>query len=193
MADQLKGMKVAILVTDNFEQVEMTDPREALDREAAGTYLIAPHNGEVQAFKHDMKGDKFEVDLTLASAAPDEFDAVMLPGGVFNADKLRAVRQAQDFVVRIDELGKPVAVICHGSWLLVSAGLVGGRTMTSYYTLKDDIRNAGGQWLDREAVWDRNWVSSRNPRDLPVFDRLMVDLFASYWDAAGGKRKAAAA
>lgn len=192
MADQrLKGMKVAIIASDDFEQVEMTEPREALRNAGAITFLIAPHAGQVQAFQHDRKGDAFDVEMTLDEAAPDDFDGVMLPGGVINADRIRQVRRAQDFVVRIDEQGKPVAVICHAPWLLISAGLVSGRTMTSYYTLKDDIRNAGGQWLDREGVWDRNWISSRNPRDLPVFNRLMVELFSSYWQAAGKRREAA--
>ena len=192
MADQnLQGMKVAIITSDNFEQEEMTSPREALRNAGAVTFLVAPHGGQIQGFKHDHKGDAFEVELTLDEAAPDDFDAVMLPGGVFNADKLRQVRRAQDFVVRVDELGKPIAVICHAPWLLVSAGLVSGRTMTSYYTLKDDIRNAGGQWLDREGVWDRNWISSRNPRDLPVFSRLMIELFSSSWQASRQRRQAA--
>ncbi len=189
--EELKGMKIAILVTDDFEQIEMTEPREALRNEGAVTFLIAPHSGQVQGFNHDRKAKAFEADLTLSEADPEDFDAVMLPGGVINADKLRMVPEARRFVIQMDELDKPIAVICHALWLLVSAGLAGGRTMTSYYTLKDDIRNAGGRWLDRDGVVDRNWISSRNPRDLPVFNRLMVGLFARYWGGAEKQRRVA--
>ncbi len=192
MAGQkLQGMKIAILITDDFEQVEMTEPREALRNEGGVTFLIAPHAGQVQGFKHDMKAKAFDVDMTLDEADPADFDAVMLPGGVISADRLRMETRAREFVTRIDELGKPIAVICHGPWLLVSAGLVSGRTITSYRTLRDDIRNAGGRWLDRGGVLDRNWVSSRNPGDLPVFNRLMVSLFCSYWEAVQRRRRAA--
>lgn len=193
MADKqrLTGMKVAIITTNDFEQIEMTDPREALRNQGAITFLIAPGGGQVQGFNHDREGELFDVDMTLADASADDFDALMLPGGVINADKIRTDRRAQDFAVRMDELGKPLAVICHAPWLLISAGLVCGRTLTSYYTLKDDVRNAGGQWLDREGVWDRNWITSRSPRDLQVFDRLMIDLFDTYWSTANEKRRAA--
>jgi len=177
---KLNGMRVAILVADDFEQVEMTDPRQALDRAGAQTVLISPHAGQVHGMHHDVKADAFDVDLTLDQANPDDFDAVMLPGGVLNADALRMVPKAQQFVRRIDETDKPIAVICHGPWLLVSSGLVNGRTLTSYYTIQDDVRNAGGRWLDLEVVRDRNWVSSRSPRDLPAFNREMVALFEEH-------------
>ncbi len=188
---KLEGMKIAILATYDFEQVEMTEPREALRNEGAVTFLIAPHSGQVQGFQHGRRANAFDVDMTLAEADPADFDAMILPGGVINADKLRMEPQARVFVTRMDEQEKPVAVICHGAWLLVSAGLVSGRTMTSYYTLKDDIRNAGGRWLDRDGVVDRNWVSSRNPLDLPVFNSMMVDLFSSYWKRLQNSQRAA--
>ena len=127
---------------------------------------------------HDVKADVFAVDLTLDEANPDDFDAVLLPGGVINADALRMYPKAREFVRRIDEAGKPIAVICHAPWLLVSADLVRGRTLTSWPSLQDDIRNAGGTWVDREVVPYHNWVSSRGPRDLPSFNREMVSLFA---------------
>ena len=176
--DELKGKRVAIIVTDGFEQIEMTSPREALVRAGAKCVLIAPRDGEVQGFKHHDKADKFKVDMTLDKANAGDFDAVMLPGGVINADALRIEKTAQQFVQQIDRAGKPVAVICHGSWLLVSADLVKGHHMTSWPTLEDDLRNAGAQWEDKECIRDRNWVSSRKPDDLPVFNREVLALLA---------------
>ncbi len=174
--NELKGKRVAIIVTDGFEQIEMTSPRDTLANAGATCTLIAPKDGEVQGFKHHDKADKFKVDMTLTKADPSQFDAVLLPGGVINADALRIEKKAQQFVQEIDRAGKPVAVICHGGWLLVSAGLVKGRTMTSWPTLQDDLRNAGATWRDEECVRDRNWVSSRKPDDLPVFNREVVKL-----------------
>jgi protease I len=174
----LNQMRVAILVTDGFEQVEMTEPRQALDRAGAKTVLVSPKSGEVQGFHHHDKGDRFPVDMSLDDANPDEFDGVVLPGGGLNADSLRVNPKAQAFVKRIDETNRPIAVICHGAWLLVSAELTPGRTLTSYHTIVDDIRNSGGNWEDREVVRDRNWVSSRNPHDLPAFNRETLELFA---------------
>jgi protease I len=185
--NRLQGSGVAILVTDGFEQIELTNPKEALEKEGATVKIIAPKAGEVQGFNHAEKGDKFNVDLTLEQANPDEFDAVLLPGGVFNADKLRVEKKAQEFVRRIDQQGKPIAVICHGPWLLVSAGLVKGRRLTSYHTLQDDLRNAGGEWVDAEVIRDRNWVSSRKPADLPAFNREMIALFADEREDRAGK------
>lgn len=175
--EKLKGYRVAILVTDYFEQVELTEPRQALEDVGATTLIVAPEEGQVQGFNHDKKGDQFPVDMTLAQASPDDFDAVLLPGGALNADKLRMVPEARSFIQEIDAAGKPIAVICHAPWLLVSAGLVKDRTLTSYYTLQDDIRNAGGNWLDQEVVTDKNWVSSRQPDDIPAFNRAMLQLF----------------
>lgn len=174
----LNSMRVAILLTQDFEQSEMTEPRKALEEAGAETVLIAPKLGLVQGVKHDQKADRFEVDMSLDNANPDEFDAVLLPGGALNADALRVEKKAQEFVRKIDGDGKPIAVICHGPWLLVSAGLTRGRNMTSYHTIQDDIRNSGAQWEDREVIRDRNWVSSRQPSDIPAFNREMIDLFA---------------
>ena len=175
---ELRGKRVGIIVTDGFEQVEMTSPREALEKAGATCVLIAPKEGEVYAFKHHDKADRFTVDLALSDADPKDFDAVMLPGGVVNADALRIEKKAQQFVQAIDRAGKPIAVICHGPWLLVSADLVKVRHITSWPTLQDDLRNAGADWDDEECIRDRNWVSSRKPDDLPVFNREMVKLFA---------------
>lgn len=185
---ELKGKRVAILVTDGFEQVEMTSPREALEKAGATCVLIAPNEGEVYAFKQHDKADRFKVDLALSDADPKEFDAVVLPGGVINADALRIEKKAQQFVQALDRAGKPIAVICHGPWLLISADLVKVRHITSWPTLQDDLRNAGADWDDEECIRDRNWVSSRKPDDLPVFNREMVKLFA---EAGAGRERTA--
>ena len=176
--NRLDGLRVAILVTDDFEQVEMTEPKKALEQAGATTKIISPKSGQVQGVNHDVKADTFPVDMTLDQVNPNDFDAVLLPGGALNADSLRMVPAAQQFVRQIDGQGKPIAVICHAPWLLVSAGLVKGKTMTSYYTIQDDIRNAGANWVDQELVRDGTWVSSRSPKDLPAFNQGMIDLFA---------------
>jgi protease I len=179
MSDKkLAQIRVAILASDGFEQAELEKPRKALEEAGAKTLLIAPKPGKIQGFVHDEKGDKVEVDLTLDKADPNEFDAVLLPGGALNADFLRAEKNAQDFIRKVDQAKKPIAVICHAPWLLVSAGLVKGRTMTSYHTIQDDIRNAGGIWKDEEVIRDRNWVSSRQPSDIPAFNREIISLFS---------------
>jgi protease I len=185
---KLDGMRVAILVSTNFEQVELTEPREALEHAGATIKIVSPKSGKITGMKHDEKKDDFNVDLVLDKANPDEFDAVLLPGGALNADFLRVQPKAQEFVRKFDQTGKPMAVICHAPWLLVSAGLVMGRTLTSYHTIQDDIRNAGGNWQDREVIRDRNWITSRQPSDIPAFNREMLNLFAEFWGAA---RKAA--
>ncbi|TFW09858.1 type 1 glutamine amidotransferase [Oxalobacteraceae bacterium OM1] len=172
----LQGMRMAILVTEGFEQVEFTGPKEALEKEGVVTQVVSQQPGKVQGFNHHDRGDAFNVDLTFAQARANDFDGVLLPGGVINGDQLRVIPEAQAFVRAIDEAGKPVFVICHGGWVLVSAGLVEDRTMTSWPTLQDDIRNAGGHWVDREVVVDANWVSSRKPDDIPAFCRTMVDV-----------------
>ena len=178
MTEKLNGRKVAILVSDGFEQVELTKPREALHAAGATTTIIAPKGGKVQGMNHDEKADQFDVDMKTSDASASDFDAVLLPGGVMNADHLRMDEDARQFVKSIDKAGKPIAVICHGPWLLVSAGLVDGRKMTSYHTVQDDIRNAGGEWMDREVVRDGNWVSSRKPDDIPAFNEAMIKLIA---------------
>ncbi len=173
----LAGLHVAILASDGVEQAELSEPRKALDEAGAKTTLISVKSGKIQAMKHDDKSEKFEVDATLDKANPSDFDAVLLPGGALNADTLRVEKAAQAFVTTMDEAGKPIAVICHAPWLLVSAGLVDGRKLTSYHTIQDDIRNAGGDWSDSEVVRDNNWVSSRQPSDIPAFNREMIKLF----------------
>ncbi|MDB5078616.1 MAG: hypothetical protein JWP00_540 [Chloroflexi bacterium] len=181
MADtNLNGLRVAILATDYFEQVELTEPKKALDAAGAITKIIAPQpkQGQVTGFNHDTKGDTFKVDMPLEQANPADFDALLLPGGALNADNLRVVEKAQDFARAIDRAQKPIAFICHAPWLLVSAGLTKGRKMTSYHTIKDDIRNSGGQWENTEVVRDKNWVSSRQPDDIPAFNREMLSLFS---------------
>jgi protease I len=186
----LEGMLVAILATNGVEQAELTEPRQALEEAGARTKLISPKGGKIRAMKHDEPGEQFAVDLTLDEANPEEFDAVLLPGGALNADALRMENAAQEFVRYMDDSGKPVAVICHAPWLLVSAGLVDGRTLTSYYTIQDDIRNAAGQWMDKEVVRDQNWVSSRQPSDIPVFNQEMIKLFREHPPRAAGEKAA---
>lgn len=174
----LEGMRVAILATDGVEDAEMREPRKALQEAGAKTTLFAPKAGSIQSFKHHDKASTFKVDMTLAEADETQFDAVLLPGGALNADTLRVQPRAQEFVREMDRQGKPVAVICHAPWLLISAGCARGRTMTSYHTIQDDVRNAGGNWQDQGVVRDRNWVSSRQPSDIPAFNREMIQLFA---------------
>ena len=182
MADNknLQGMRVAILATDGVEHVELREARKALDAAGATTTLFAPKAGQIISMNHMDKADNFDVDSTLEQADASEFDAVLLPGGALNADTLRVHPRAQQFVRDMDEAGKPLAVICHAPWLLVSAGLVRGRTLTGYHTIQDDIRNAGGKWQDAEVVRDKNWVTSRQPSDLPAFNRVLIELFAEH-------------
>lgn len=189
---QLRGYKVAILVEDNFEQVELVEPRKALDHAGADTLVLAPRTGKVRGMHHDERGDGFSVDIPIDQADPGDFDAVLLPGGALNADKLRMNEAARDFVKQFDRQGKPIAVICHAPWLLVSSGLVRGRTLTSYPTIQDDIRNAGGIWQDRQVVRDRNWVSSRSPKDIPAFNEAMIDLFIEHASEHQGAQAEAA-
>jgi protease I len=176
--ENLEGMKVAIIATQDFEESELIEPKKALEAAGAQTVVIAPKPGKIQAVKHDEKSIQVDVDNTLDEVRASDFDAVQLPGGALNADTLRVNAKAQEFVREIDRAGKPIAVICHGPWLLVSAGLVRGRKMTSYHTIQDDLRNAGAQWEDAECVRDKNWVSSRQPSDIPAFNREMIRLFA---------------
>lgn len=175
MGQSLEGISVAVLVMDNFEQVELTSPREALIAAGAKVTIVSKEAGQVTGMNHDVKADSFPVDLTFDQADPEQFSAVLLPGGVFNSDSIRSETAAQRFVQNIHEQGKPVAVICHGAWLLVSAGLVDGKNMTSWPSLKDDIRNAGGDWMDEEVVLDGNLISSRKPDDLPAFNAKLIE------------------
>ena len=178
MAD-LTGLRVAVLATDGFEEAELTAPVQALKDAGAEVTIISLKPGEIQGFRHDIKGVKVKADRTVKDIKADEFDAVQLPGGGLNADAMRMVPEVQSFLRAMQEAGKPIAAICHAPWELISAGLVRGRTLTSYYTIQDDIRNAGGNWVDEEVVEDGNWVTSRQPKDIPAFNRAMVKLFAA--------------
>jgi len=173
----LKGMNVAILATDGVEDSELREPRAALDQAGATTTLFAPKEGQIYSMKRHDKVDHFDVDKTLDKADQAQFDAVLLPGGALNVDDLRLQPRAQQFVREMDRQGQPIAVICHAPWLLISAGIIRGRALTSYHTIEDDIHNAGGNWQDEEVVRDKNWVSSRQPSDIPAFNRAMLELF----------------
>jgi protease I len=175
---QLDGVRVAILACSGVEQAELAEPRKALEAAGAKTTLISVSAGQVQAFHHHDKGDQLDVQATFDSANPADFDAVLLPGGALNADQIRTAEGAKKFVQAMDRDGKPFAIICHAPWLLVSAGLVRGRHLTSWPSIQDDLRNAGATWTDEEVVHDRNWVSSRKPADIPAFNQAVIELFA---------------
>lgn len=181
----LKGKKVAILVAEGFEQVELTEPKKALDEAGAETRIVSPAAGEVQGWNHFDKGERFKVDVPLARASSREFDALLLPGGVANPDQLRINATAVTFVREFFEAGKPVAAICHGLWPLIDAGVVRGRKVTSWPSLKTDLRNAGAEWSDQEVVTDNGLVTSRKPADIPAFNRKMIEEFA---EGAHGQR-----
>ena len=167
---ELNGFRVAVLATHGFEESELTEPVKALREAGAQVTILSPEPGEIQGVRHDIdKTTKVKVDGTIKDASAEEFDAVHLPGGALNSDAMRTVPEVKAFLRDMQEAGKPFAVICHAPWELVSAGLVRGRMLTSYHTIQDDIRNAGGHWVDREVVVDDNWVTSRHPGDLPAF------------------------
>lgn len=178
MGEELKGRKVAILATDGVEQIELESPRRALDEAGAVTYLLSPKAGSIQAMNHDEKGARLPVDRVLADAKPGDYDALLLPGGVANPDRLRTDAAAVQFVREFMLSDKPVAAICHGAWLLVEAGAVAGRTLTSWPSLQTDIRNAGGNWVDEVVRIDEHLVTSRKPEDLPRFCAAMLKEFA---------------
>jgi len=177
--ENLKGKKVAILVTDGFEQVELLQPREALDKAGAETKVVSLKEGPVKGWDMTKWGKEVPADLTLDNAEPDNFDALLLPGGVINLDKLRMEPKAVAFVKSFFDSGKPVAAICHGPWMLVEAGVARGRKIASWPSIKTDIRNAGAEWVDKEAVTDGNLVTARKPDDIPAFNRAMIELFSS--------------
>ena len=174
----LSGLRVAILVADGFEQVEMTEPRKALQDAGAETRIVSPAENEVQGWNHFDKADKFKVDVALDAADSNDFGALLLPGGVANPDQLRILPAAVEFVRNFFEAGKPVAVICHGPWTLIDAGVVKGRAITSWPSVKTDLINAGAKWTDKEVVVEPGLVSSRKPEDIPAFNRNMVEEFA---------------
>ncbi len=175
---QLKGTKVAILATNGFEEVELTKPRKALDQAGATTHIVSPESGNIKAWDKDDWGITVKVDRTLNEADAKDYDALLLPGGVFNPDKLRINEKALAFVRHFFETDKPVAVICHGSQTMIDAGVVKGRTLTSYKSIITDLKNAGANWQDGEAIVDNNLVSSRNPKDIPAFNEKMIEVFA---------------
>src|SRR6266852_9098868 len=178
MKNELAGKKVAILVADGFEQVEMTKPREALQEAGAETKIVSPASGKIQGMNHADKGDKFEIDIPLGKARPEEFDALMIPGGLMNPDQLRSTEEALEFVRHFFETGKPVAAICHAPWVLIDAGVLRGRTITSWPAIKTDVRNAGATWVDEEVVVDNGLVTSRKPDDIHAFNKKMIEEFA---------------
>jgi protease I len=177
MAD-LSGKRVAFLATDMVEQVELTEPWKAVKEEGGGPELISLESGQIQGFDHYDKADTFEVDRTVDDANPDDYDGLVLPGGVGNPDTLRTDENAVAFVRQFVESGKPVAVICHGPWTLVEADVVRGRTLTSWPSLQTDIRNAGGDWVDEEVHVDEGLVTSRKPDDLEAFSAKAIEEFA---------------
>ncbi len=176
--NNLQGLKVAILIADGFEQVEMVEPRKALDKAGAVTHIVSPKVGQVRGWNFTEWGDRFSVDLTLDRAQPADFDALLLPGGVMNPDKLRMIPAAVDFVKSFFAADKPVAVICHGPWTIVEAGAAKGRRIASWPSIRTDLRNAGAEWVDEEVVIDGNLVSSRKPDDIPAFNRGMIEVFS---------------
>jgi protease I len=171
----LNAKKVAILVAEGFEQVEMTEPRKALEAAGAQTQIVSPAQGHVQGWNHFDKADRFRVDVPIDAANADDYDALLLPGGVANPDQLRTNAKAVQFVKRFVESGKPVGVICHGPWTLIEAGAIKGRTITSWPSLRTDLTNAGATWVDEEVVVDKGLVSSRKPADIPAFSRKLVE------------------
>jgi deglycase len=177
MDRRLDGKKIAILVADGFEQVELTEPKAALEAAGATTEIVSPANGEVQGWNHDEKAESFHVDMPLDRARSDDYDALLLPGGVRNPDQLRQLTRALEFVDGFFVTGKPVAAICHAPWTLIEAGVVDGRKMTSWPSLKTDLRNAGATWVDRDVVVDKGLISSRKPADIPAFNKKMIEEF----------------
>ena len=178
MADELSGKKIAILVADGFEQVELTGPKEALEAAGAEIEIVSPAEGEVQGWNHDEKGDRFPVDMPLNLARSDDYDALVLPGGVRNPDELRRLTRAVEFVDGFFATGKPVAAICHAPWLLIETEVIKGRNITSWPSLKTDLTNAGARWVDREVVVDNGLITSRKPQDIPAFNKKIIEEFA---------------
>ncbi len=178
MSDNLKGIKVAILVADGFEQQEMTDPKKALDNAGAETFIISPSKGKVKGWAKKTWGDEFPIDQALSESNAKEFDALLLPGGVMNPDTLRMNPDAVKFVKSFVSAGKPIAAICHGPWTLINAEAVKGKTLTSWPSIKTDLINAGAKWVDKEVAEDENLVTSRKPDDIPAFNKAIIKLFS---------------
>jgi protease I len=178
MGNTLKGKKVAILVADGFEQVELTGPKEALEAAGAEIEIVSPAQGEVQGWNHDERAALFPVGMPLNLARSDDYDALLLPGGVRNPDQLRTMTRAVEFVDGFIATGKPVAAICHAPWLLIETDWVKGKTITSWPSLRTDLINAGAHWVDRDVVVDKGLVTSRKPADIPAFNKKMIEEFA---------------
>jgi protease I len=178
MADKLSGKKVAILAADGFEEVELTKPRKALEEAGAKTSVVSLKSGKIQGMNHADKGATVAVDVTLEEAKPQEFDALLIPGGLMNPDTLRSTDEALEFVRHFFRQGKPVAAICHAPWVLIDAEVVSGRTITSWPAIKTDVRNAGATWVDQDVVVDNGLVTSRKPDDIPAFNEKMIEEFA---------------
>lgn len=174
MSNALQGKHVAILVTDGFEQVELTSPRDALEAAGASVDILSDKSGKVEGWNHDKPADSFAVNNTFDSAKLGDYDAIVLPGGVFNSDNIRMDSDARTLVLEATAAGKPIAVICHGGWILASTDVVRGKTMTSFPSLKDDLINAGAEWVDEELVVDGQLISSRTPDDLPAFNKALI-------------------
>ncbi|EKN01221.1 MULTISPECIES: type 1 glutamine amidotransferase domain-containing protein [Acidocella] len=179
----LKHLKIAVLATDGFEQSELTEPVRALHEAGARPVVIAPHEGQIQGMKHDKPGDKVKVEQVLDHANAKDFDALVLPGGVANPDSLRINKEAVAFIRQFVQAGKPVAAICHGPWTLIEAGAVKGRKLTSWPSLRTDLKNAGAEWVDQEVVVDGMLVTSRNPDDLPAFNKALLKLLETHQGA----------
>lgn len=178
MTQNLDSLKVAILVAEGFEQTELTEPKKALEDAGAETHVVSPASGLVQGWNHFEKGDKFLVDVQLEQADSQNFDALLLPGGVANSDQLRMIPKAVQFIREFFAAGKPVASICHGPWTLIEAGAVRGRKLTSWPSLKTDLINAGAHWVDQEVATDNGLITSRKPQDIPAFNQKIVEEFA---------------
>jgi protease I len=191
MSQELINKRVAILAADGFEQVELEKPKEALEEAGATVSIVSPEARKIQGMHHADKGDQFDVDLPLRNAKPNDFDALLIPGGLMNPDTLRSTPAALEFTRAFFLSGKPVAAICHGPWVLIDAGMVRGRRLTSWPAIQSDVRNAGGEWVDEEVVVDNGLVTSRKPADIPAFNRKMIEEFAE--GIHSGQRHAAQA
>lgn len=184
MAGNLAGKRIAILATDGFEQVELTEPRRALDEAGATTHVIAPKSGQIKGWNKKEWGDPVDVDKTLDQVNAQEYDALLLPGGVMNPDHLRMEPKAVNFVKEFVATGRPVAAICHGPWTLIEAGAVRGKIFTSWLSLKTDLKNAGANWVDKAVVMDGQFISSRKPDDIPVFNKTLIEALSGAKDKA---------
>ncbi len=178
MAEELRGKRIAALVENGFEQSELLEPKKALEQAGAKVDIVSPQTSQVKGWQHQDWGRTVSVDRQLDQARADEYDALLLPGGVMNPDKLRNNPRAVDFVKRFVESGKPIAAICHGPWTLIEANAVQGRRVTSWPSLRTDLKNAGAHWVDQEVVVDNGIVTSRKPDDIPAFNRKMIEEFA---------------